>query len=82
MSATLHTLAGRKPNVSAAMEEASFKLAACTLAMHSHQPGSIAASVAEGARDWWFAEVQRLNPGGATVHRLPAPATKGERRRA
>jgi hypothetical protein len=64
------------------MAEASFNLAACTLAMHSHEQASIAASVAEGARDWWFTEVLRLNPGGATIHRLPTPAAKGKRRRA
>ena len=74
MSATLHTLAGRRPKrIDPDREEASAKLAACTLRLHSHEPGSVRWRAAEANRDWWLAEVKRLNPGGAEIVPFPVP---------
>lgn len=58
------------------MEEASEKLAACTVWAFSAPEGSTEREMAEGARAWWFREVTRLNPGGAEVVSLPRPKVR------
>ncbi len=59
------------------MQEASMKLAACTVRMYRYDPGSVLFLAAQANRDWWLREVQRLNPGGAEI--IPFPERRARR---
>jgi hypothetical protein len=70
MSATIHQLPPSRPHRDPDLEEARTKLLRCTLRVYSHPEGSPLRGAAEGARNWWLAEVKRLNPGGAEIINL------------